>query len=117
MTSRQFLRLLLAAIASTTFSHAFVAPNHRHAGVRRQAPPLHMVTEINDKPKDWRTLPNRDGLSSDTTTPKEEMVGAEIYIGRIAMLGFVGLVVGEVLTGESFSQQFLEAGLFLIGAT
>ena len=124
MVSRHVLiSLVLAALAS--ISSAFVAAppsatylQHVISQQQRQRPvTLNMVTEINnDKPKDdWRTLPNRS-VGNESDGNPETTMSAEIYIGRIAMLGFVGLVVGEVLTGESFSQQFLDAGLFLIGA-
>jgi hypothetical protein len=46
---------------------------------------------------------------------KQGLSGFELSIGRLAMVGFVGLIVGEVVSGESFSEQFIEAFRYLLG--
>lgn len=37
-----------------------------------------------------------------------ELDGVEIGVGRLAMVGFFGLLAGEVISGHSFSQQIFE---------
>ena len=39
----------------------------------------------------------------------DEYDGVEIAVGRVAMVGFVGLFAKEVISGESFGQQILGA--------
>lgn len=39
----------------------------------------------------------------------QEYANVEIGIGRVAMIGFCGLLAGEIISGESFSQQILDA--------
>lgn len=38
-----------------------------------------------------------------------ELSEFEINIGRLAMIGFFGLLAREITSGESFGQQFVEA--------
>ncbi|CAJ1966801.1 unnamed protein product [Cylindrotheca closterium] len=45
----------------------------------------------------------------------EESAGIEIAIGRVAMVGFVGLFAKEVISGESFGQQIVDAVMVASG--
>lgn len=40
---------------------------------------------------------------------KADLGGAEINTGRLAMIGFLGLLVKEVVSGQSFSEQIITA--------
>jgi Chlorophyll A-B binding protein len=75
-----------------------------------------MASGVDDRPANWRQLPTKASQLEDQDGSGAELSGTEIYVGRIAMVGFVGLLVGELLRGESFSQQFLEAFQFFIEA-
>jgi hypothetical protein len=55
----------------------------------------------------WTDLPRNDlPRKSDAIA---ELDGVEIGVGRLAMVGFFGLLAGEVISGHSFSQQILES--------
>lgn len=53
---------------------------------------------------DWVNLPNRVSRRAVTST----LFGTEIQIGRIAMVGAVGLCIKEVITGESVLEQITD---------
>lgn len=75
-------------------------------------------------PNSIRTIPSRSSrfasrIYSDSVGPKwtdlprkgdeiAELDGVEIAVGRLAMVGFFGLLAGEVISGHSFSQQIFE---------
>ena len=50
----------------------------------------------------WADLPRKDDEIA-------ELDGVEIGIGRIAMVGFFGLLANEFISGHSFSQQIFES--------
>ena len=68
------------------------------------------LDENEARPK-WMDLPNPSRTQDDV----EKYDGVEIGIGRVAMVGFVGLFVNEVVSGESFGQQFICAWIHATG--
>mmetsp|Transcript_13154 Transcript_13154/g.24689 ORF Transcript_13154/g.24689 Transcript_13154/m.24689 type:complete len:111 (-) Transcript_13154:1729-2061(-) len=96
-----------------SFTSAFVV--ERRTCQRIPVPAIQMVSEVDERvptPANWRQLPSRvpkDGYD-------KELPGFEIYIGRIAMVSFIALLAREVISGESFSEQFLILVDFLTGS-
>ena len=73
----------------------------------RSATPLRSASvDENDSLPKWIDLP-----SPRQEDNVEKYTGVELGIGRVAMVGFIGLFVNEVISGESFGQQI--ADLFL----
>jgi hypothetical protein len=66
------------------------------------------IDEQDSKPR-WIELPTR------ARGDVPQLARAEITTGRIAMVGFFGLVAGEVVSGESFGQQILDAVMLATG--
>ncbi|KAL3943025.1 MAG: hypothetical protein SGBAC_002884 [Bacillariaceae sp.] len=65
----------------------------------------------NDARPKWIDLPS----PSKTQDSVEKYDGIEIGVGRVAMVGFLGLFVKEVISGESFGQQIVDALLVASG--
>ena len=51
----------------------------------------------------WANLPSKPDFDDMTG-----MLKAEIWVGRLAMLGAAGLIARELGTGESFADQFMD---------
>lgn len=68
------------------------------------------LDENDTRPK-WIDLPS----PSKTQDSIEKYDGIEIGVGRVAMVGFLGLFVKEVISGESFGQQIVDALLVASG--
>jgi hypothetical protein len=62
-----------------------------------------------DKRPSWIDLPR--ARSGDAP----QLSGVEITTGRVAMMGFCGLLAVEIISGESFGQQILDAASVLSG--
>jgi hypothetical protein len=61
-------------------------------------------------PTNWRQLPSKG--PREITITKQDL-SIEIIIGRIAMVGFIGLLVREIVSGEKFSEQVIDIINFL----
>jgi hypothetical protein len=86
------------------FSSVFNAAGFSvHSTQRRQSAPLRVsrIDESKQQPK-WIDLPRARGDLS-------QLPNVEIKIGRVAMVGFLGLLAGEIISGESFGQQIVAA--------
>jgi hypothetical protein len=80
---------------------------------------ISMATEVNEgnsrksSPSDvmpnWRQLPMRK-----REEVSENLTGYEIHVGRLAMVGFIGLLVTEIVSGEGFAEQFQDAFIFAL---
>jgi Chlorophyll A-B binding protein len=80
-------------------------------GVAFQARPSHRVHNSRQSNTTPRVLQQRPRW---TDLPRErnaiaELSGFEIITGRLAMLGFCGLLAREVVSGESFGEQIIHA--------
>jgi len=64
------------------------------------------VLETDKAGPKWIDLPRPRKSSS-------QLPNLEINTGRLAMDGFFGLLAGEILKGESFGQQIVEAVTFV----
>ena len=64
---------------------------------------LESALAVVEKTPRWTELPMR---TRDLSPP--ELDGFEINTGRLAMVGFVGLLAREIVSGESFGQQFID---------
>ena len=86
--------LLLIAVRCA----AFQIPIH-HARTGR-----HVDTKLGvaEKRPRWTDLPRE-------RKTRPELSGYEINTGRLAMIGFCGLLVREVVSGESFGEQIVHA--------
>lgn len=51
----------------------------------------------------WTDLPSKE-----TDTLQKDLDEAEIGIGRIAMVGAIGILARELMTGESILEQFID---------
>lgn len=100
MQLRTLTFFVLGAFHFVSFSSAFSLPTTKS---RNQSIVLNSAS-INDKDQSPRWIDRpRERVDN------EEYSKVEIGIGRIAMVGFVGLLAGEVVSGESFGQQILDA--------
>lgn len=95
---RQLISLLLALCLSSS-ALAFSVPTKQ----MQASTALKLSTmDENEILPEWTQLPR-----SRAKTPDLDKM--EIGIGRVAMVGFIGLLAREVISGESFGQQILEA--------
>lgn len=113
---RSFL-LCLLFLASLTSTLSFVVDSRRTVcvvGERQQKSCMKMassgVEERTQITTNWRQLPSKG--PKEVTITKQEL-SIEIIIGRIAMVGFIGLLVREIVSGEKFSEQFVDIVSFL----
>ena len=69
---------------------------------------------------DFRYEPvERFGASMTNPRPwtKSALAGVELLNGRVAMLGFVAAIAGELLTGEGIVGQLALMGRWLLGSS
>merc|ERR1712176_256370 len=91
---------LKASVVDDTKS-SLVTP--RHAVVETGLPTMDEVA----KKAEWYTLPaNRN--SEQDRKQVENLSDAELMIGRVAMVGAISLLVGEVMTGQSIFEQVMD---------
>jgi hypothetical protein len=99
-----FIALVVAFLAQTSYAFVASVPNAKPSPMltklRQSAEPF----EDKRKAVSWVHLPrpiqdNRIAAA---------LPSAEEWVGRLAMLGAVGLIVGEITTGHSFSEQFID---------
>lgn len=64
--------------------------------------PLHASRVKEEHQPRWIDLPR-------PRTDFKELSNVEIYTGRLAMVGFFGLLAGEVISQQTFGQQILTA--------
>jgi hypothetical protein len=60
----------------------------------------------------WIDLPLAAARSSNSNQQQGERSSwsmAELVVGRLAMVGAISLLVGEIMTGQTFWQQMLQA--------
>jgi hypothetical protein len=101
-----FLALVVAFLAQTSFAFVASVPNTKKAPsllltqLRQSAEPF----EDKRKAVSWVDLPRP--LQDDRIAAA--LPSAEQWVGRLAMVGAVGLIVGEITTGHSFSEQFID---------
>lgn len=109
MHSRSMLLQLILSLSLFQFASAFSTNLGQPTSGKvqsRSTNPLHSASlDENDARPNWIDLPS---------TPKaqdniEKYDGIEIGIGRVAMVGFVGMFANEVVSGESFGQQIVDA--------
>ena len=123
---RSFLLSLLLLATSLTSTLSFVV-DHRTsacvvAGERQQSQPKSFMKIMASSgfeestqqqqiiTANWRQLPSKGPKEVPIT---KEDLSIEIIIGRVAMVGFIGLLVREIVSGEKFSEQFIDIVNFL----
>lgn len=115
MQLRSLAVFLLSALHLFNLSSAFSVPSSHSRSPRTvlqsASRTVLQSASINEKERSpkWIDRP-RERVDNE----KYSNFNVEIGIGRVAMVGFFGLLAGEVISGESFSQQILSA---LLGAT
>jgi hypothetical protein len=67
-------------------------------------PGLQDTSETSSQEK--RSLPSWVNLPNRVTDETPDLFNAELSVGRVAMLGAVGLILKEVVSGESVLEQF-----------
>ncbi len=72
-----------------------------NCGCRSRMPRCTSLGVAEKKPR-WTELPR-------VREPRRELSGFEINTGRVAMVGFCGLLAREIMSGESFGQQLVHA--------
>ena len=98
MNSSARFAFLIALVQSP--AHAFV-PNMPKRPLRMSQSAEPSVK--NDSPS-WVNLPRPQENDESTAS----MPSAEQWVGRLAMIGAVGLFIGEITTGESVSEQVMD---------
>lgn len=94
-----FLALLGMMLLSSQTS-AFHVP-HASCRCSTQHHSLTSLRVAEKKPR-WTELPR-------VRQSRPELSGFEINIGRLAMIGFCGLLAKEVVSGQTFGEQVLQA--------
>jgi hypothetical protein len=104
MASRSFILSNIVALLCTDAITAFAGPN-RHIALTTSS--LLQVAKPGREEISWLELPTpRKQRNSflDNNLPSVETV-----VGRVAMIGAIGLLVTEITTGESFMEQVMLA--------
>ena len=104
--SSTFLTVLLCLSCLVASSRGFTAP-------RPNCPSLSSNTRLHQSSiPDEQHHPAWFDLPSAAKTSRDRIVGVETIedvLGRIAMVGAFSLAAGEVLTGESVTEQVVDA--------
>ena len=93
-----FLGLLFLAFSNASAFHVPPTSSTTSIPYRHSATALGVAER---KPR-WTELPR-------AREPRPELAGFEINTGRLAMLGFCGLLAREIVSGESFGEQLVRA--------
>jgi phosphate/sulfate permease len=88
----------LAAFSSHTSSRLAFTGRLNQSSRSIDAP-----TQVTERPS-WMDLPK--SVQKDSRFVEQSLPTAEIIVGRVAMVGAMGLLVGELTTGESVIEQF-----------
>lgn len=99
------LMTLLMVLSSTSSIMAFV-PSQGRSFVGSSL----RVAQPQQDELSWFELPTPRRQKS---TLSENLPSVETVVGRIAMIGAVGFMFGELMTGHSVSEQVVEAVAFL----
>jgi hypothetical protein len=102
MQLKSLVVLLLSALRLFNLSSAF-SVSSSHSRSPRTVLQSASVNN-NDKEKSPRWI---DSPRPRERVDNEKYSNLEMGIGRVAMVGFIGLLANEVISGESFSQQIL----------
>eukprot|EP00980_Cylindrotheca_fusiformis_P004053 scaffold880_cov132-Cylindrotheca_fusiformis.AAC.49 len=100
--------LALRVLCFTNIASAFTVPSTSRRASNAGNPLF--SASINDKDNSVRWIDRpRERVDS------EKYSNVEIGVGRVAMVGFVGLLTNEVISGQSFGQQIVDAVVVATG--